>query len=106
VPVRFIELTGEFNTAMPRVVVARVGDALDQHSGKGLTGARVLIVGLAYKKDVDNPRESPALRIMELLHERGAAADYHDRFIPVIGPSRAHQGLAGASIGSRSIMQR
>jgi UDP-N-acetyl-D-glucosamine dehydrogenase len=95
VPVRFVELAGEINTAMPRVVVDRLAAALDQRSGKGLKGARVLIVGLAYKRNVDDMRESPALRIMELLESRGAATDYHDPFIPVIGPSRRHAGLVG-----------
>jgi UDP-N-acetyl-D-glucosamine dehydrogenase len=95
VPVRFVELAGEINTAMPRIVVDRLAAALDQRSGKGLKGARVLVVGLAYKKNVDDMRESPALRIIELLEQRGAAADYHDPFIPVIGPSRKHDALAG-----------
>ena len=95
VPVRFVELAGEINTAMPRVVVDRLAAALDRQSGKGLREARVLIVGLAYKKNVDDMRESPALRIMELLEERGARADYHDPLIPVVGPTRQHGTLAG-----------
>jgi len=95
VPVRFVELAGEINTAMPHVVVDRVAAALDKASGKGLKGARVLVVGLAYKKNVDDMRESPALRIIELLEARGATADYHDPFIPVIGPTRRHGTLAG-----------
>ncbi|MGH6924348.1 MAG: nucleotide sugar dehydrogenase [Propylenella sp.] len=94
-PVRFVELAGEINTAMPRVVVDRLAAALDARTGKGLKGARVLIVGLAYKKNVDDMRESPALRVIELLESRGAVADYHDPFIPVIGPSREHGTLAG-----------
>ncbi len=95
VPVRFVELAGEINTAMPRIVVDRLAAALDRQSGKSLKGARVLIVGVAYKKNVDDMRESPALRIMELLEARGATIDYHDPFIPVIGPSRQHAALAG-----------
>ena len=95
VPVRFIELAGEINTAMPKVVVGRAAAALDARTGKGLRGARILIVGVAYKKNVDDMRESPALRIIEILESRGAAADYHDPFIPVIGPSRQHGELAG-----------
>jgi UDP-N-acetyl-D-glucosamine dehydrogenase len=94
-PVRFVELAGEINTAMPRVVVDRLAAALDAHTGKGLNGARVLVVGLAYKKNVDDMRESPALRIIELLESRGAVTDYHDPFIPVIGPTREHAALAG-----------
>ena len=95
VPVRFIELAGEINTAMPKVVVDRAAAALDARTGKGLRGARILIVGIAYKKNVDDMRESPALRIIELLESRGALTDYHDPFIPVIGPSRQHGALAG-----------
>ncbi len=95
VPVRFIELAGEINTAMPRIVVDHVAAALDAKTGKGLNGARVLVVGIAYKKNVDDMRESPALRIIELLEGRGAATDYHDPFIPVIGLSRQHGALAG-----------
>jgi UDP-N-acetyl-D-glucosamine dehydrogenase len=95
VPVRFVELAGEINTAMPRIVVGRLAAALDHESGKGLKGARVLVVGLAYKKNVDDMRESPALKIIELLEQRGAATDYHDPFVPVIGPSRNHNALAG-----------
>ncbi len=95
VPVRFIELAGEINTAMPRIVVDRVAAALDAKTGKGLKGARILVIGVAYKKNVDDMRESPALRIIELLEGRGAKTDYHDPFIPVIGPSRQHGALAG-----------
>ena len=86
VPVRFIELAGEINTAMPRVVVDRVAAALDAQTGKGLKGARILVVGIAYKKNVDDMRESPALKIIELLEGRGAKTDYHDPFIPVDRP--------------------
>ncbi len=95
VPVRFVELAGEINTAMPHLVVDRLAAALDRQSGKGLNGARILIVGLAYKKNVDDMRESPALRIIQLLEERGAATGYHDPFIPVIGASRMHAELEG-----------
>ena len=72
---RFIELAGEINTAMPRYVVDRLQAALDQHAGKGLKGARILILGVAYKKNVDDIRESPSLKIMELLEGRGASTD-------------------------------
>jgi UDP-N-acetyl-D-glucosamine dehydrogenase len=95
VPVRFVELAGEINTAMPRIVVERLAQALDRRHSKGLNGAHILIIGLAYKKNVDDMRESPALQIMELLEARGAAADYHDPLIPTIGPSRRHGLLAG-----------
>ena len=95
VPVRFIELAGEINSAMPRVVVAKVAATLDERLGKGLSGSRILIVGIAYKKNVDDLRESPSLRIIELLERRGAKTGYHDPFIPLIGPSREHAELAG-----------
>ncbi len=94
-PTRFVELAGEINTAMPFHVVARLARALDERSGRGLRDARILLVGLAYKKNVDDTRESPALRLMELLEERGARVDYHDPHVPVIPPTRRHRPLAG-----------
>jgi UDP-N-acetyl-D-glucosamine dehydrogenase len=95
VPVRFIELAGEINSAMPRLVVGKVAAALDERLGKGLSGAKILIVGIAYKKNVDDLRESPSLRIIELLEKRGATTAYYDPYIPLIGPSREHSGLTG-----------
>lgn len=92
---RFIELAGEINTSMPRYVADRVAAALDAHAGRGLKDARVLIVGMAYKKNVDDTRESPALRLMELLEARGARADYHDPFVTTIPSTRRHGNLAG-----------
>jgi UDP-N-acetyl-D-glucosamine dehydrogenase len=92
---RFIELSGEVNTAMPAYVVERLARALDARSGRGLKGARILIIGLAYKKNVDDMRESPALRIIELLEARGAATAYHDPYLPRVLPSREHPELAG-----------
>jgi UDP-N-acetyl-D-glucosamine dehydrogenase len=80
-PTRFIELAGEVNAAMPEHVAAAVGQALDQRD-RCLKGSRILVLGIAYKKDVDDVRESPALRIMELLLQRGARVDYHDPYIP------------------------
>ena len=97
---RFIELAGEINTAMPRHVVERLAEALDERSQRGLNGADVLVVGLAYKKNVDDTRESPALRLIELIEARGARAAYHDPLIPVLPPTREHAALAGRrSIG-------
>ncbi len=78
---RFIELAGEVNTAMPYHVVEAVATALNQHE-KSLKGSRILILGVAYKKDVDDLRESPALKIMQLLQERGAKLDYNDPYFP------------------------
>ncbi len=92
---RFIELAGEINTAMPRYVIERLQRALDERAGKGLKGAKVLILGVAYKKNVDDLRESPTLKIMELLEERGASFTYHDPFVPEIAPSREHPEFAG-----------
>ncbi len=92
---RFIELAGEINSAMPLHVVRRLGEALDERAGKGLKGARVLVVGAAYKKNVDDIRESPALRILSLLHERGARVDYYDPYIPEIRTAREHAELSG-----------
>ena len=96
---RFIELAGEINTAMPDYVVSRVIDALNAQS-KALRGSRVLILGLAYKPDVDDERESPSYRLLEKLHERGAEVAYYDPHVPVIGPTREHRQWAGVkSIG-------
>ncbi len=92
---RFIELAGEVNKAMPGHVVRAISDALNDHQGKALKDARVLVVGLAYKKNVDDMRESPSLEIIERLEGLGAIVGYHDRFIPVIPPSREHGTLAG-----------
>jgi UDP-N-acetyl-D-glucosamine dehydrogenase len=91
---RFIELAGEINTSMPRYVVERVGEALNSQK-KALNGSRVLVVGLAYKANVDDDRESPSYILMDLLKERGAEVSYHDPFVPVIRPSREHGHWAG-----------
>lgn len=86
---RFIQLAGEINTAMPHYVVERIAQTLNEHS-KAIRGSRILIVGVAYKKDVDDVRESPALEIMELLNERGAQLSYSDPFIPRLHRMRRH----------------
>ena len=78
---RFIELAGEVNTAMPAYVVSRVVDALNEHC-KPVKGSKVAILGMAYKKDVDDVRESPGLELLELLRRKGAAVTYHDPHIP------------------------
>jgi UDP-N-acetyl-D-glucosamine dehydrogenase len=92
---KFIELAGEINTAMPQHVVDRTAEALDRRAGKGLNGAQVLILGVAYKKNIDDMRESPALMIWELLEARGAVVAYHDPHVPEIPPTREHAALAG-----------
>jgi UDP-N-acetyl-D-glucosamine dehydrogenase len=91
---RFIELAGEVNTAMPQHVVRRVAEALNGRR-QALNGSRVLVLGLAYKANVDDDRESPSYHLMELLREQGAAVAYHDPHVPVIRPSREHSSWAG-----------
>jgi UDP-N-acetyl-D-glucosamine dehydrogenase len=78
---RFIQLAGEINTAMPHYVVERVAEALNERS-KSIKGSKILILGVAYKKDIDDVRESPALEIMKLLKERGAELAYSDPYVP------------------------
>jgi UDP-N-acetyl-D-glucosamine dehydrogenase len=92
---RFIELAGEINGNMPRHVVSRIADELNARSGLGLRGARILVLGLAYKKNIDDTRESPSLRLIELLEKRGALCDVHDPLIPVIPRTREHPSLTG-----------
>jgi UDP-N-acetyl-D-glucosamine dehydrogenase len=92
---RFIELAGQINTAMPAHIVSEVAKALDATARKGLNGTNVLVLGVAYKKNIDDSRESPALVLMELLEARGARADYYDPFIPKIPPTREHKTLTG-----------
>ncbi len=86
---RFIELAGEVNTEMPRYVVQRAMEALNDR-GLPLRGARILVLGIAYKKDVDDMRESPAVRIIELLQERGAEVVYHDPYVARVPHMRRH----------------
>ena len=88
-PTRFIELAAEINTLMPEHVVTRVAEALNEH-GKALRGSKVLVLGLAYKRDVDDVRESPSVTLIELLQEHGAKVQYHDPFIPSGKPMREH----------------
>ncbi len=92
---RFIELAGQINTAMPLRVVRRLASELDARFGKGLNGARILVLGVAYKKNVGDIRESPALRIMDLLRAQGATVEYYDPYIPEIPATREHPDLAG-----------
>jgi UDP-N-acetyl-D-glucosamine dehydrogenase len=92
---RFIELAGEINTAMPQRVVDKAIEALNQRAGKALKGARILIVGIAYKKNVDDTRESPAFKIMELLEKRGAQLSFYDPFVAEIPKLREHPEFAG-----------
>ncbi|HTS35703.1 MAG TPA: nucleotide sugar dehydrogenase [Candidatus Solibacter sp.] len=86
---RFIELAGEINTNMPYHVLASVSGALNRHK-KSVNGARVLVLGVAYKKDIDDLRESPSLTIIELLQKDGAQVSYHDPYFPFIGRGRKY----------------
>ena len=86
---RFIELAGEVNSAMPAWVVGKLADALNDH-GKALRGSRILVLGIAYKKDVDDARESPAVEIMELLRSKGADVAYSDPYFPKFPKMRKH----------------
>ena len=87
---RFIELAGEINTNMPYYVVGKTTDALNER-GKSIKGAKVLILGLAYKENVDDIRESPSLKLMELLEEKGAEIDYNDPYVPSIPETRKYR---------------
>jgi UDP-N-acetyl-D-glucosamine dehydrogenase len=86
---RFIHLAGEINTSIPYYVVDRIGHALNDRS-KAIRGSKILLLGVAYKKDVDDVRESPALEIMEILQEKGAVLSYSDPYIPRLHKMRAH----------------
>ena len=90
-PTRFIELAGEINTSMPDYVVHRLMEALNDQ-GKALKGSKICVLGVAYKKDVDDPRESPSFVLMERLLARGADLTYHDPHIPTL-PSMRHHNL-------------
>ena len=92
---RFVELAGEINTAMPQRVVDRTIEALNEVSGRASKGARILILGVAYKKNVEDTRESPAFRIMELLEKRGVEVSFHDPLVAEIPPTREHAEFAG-----------
>ena len=91
---RFIELAGEINTAMPEYVANRVAEALNAQK-RAINGSKVLVVGLAYKADVDDDRESPSYVLMNLLQQRGATVAYYDPYVPVIRPTREHPHWAG-----------
>lgn len=94
-PTRFIELAAEINTAMPRHVVDELAKALDRRCGKALSRSRVLIIGLAYKKNVPDIRESPSLRLIELIEEWGGKAEFHDPHVPEIPTTREHMAIKG-----------
>ena len=91
---RFIELAGEINTRMPEHILNRVADALNSQR-KALNSSKILVVGLAYKPNVDDERESPSYALMDLLSQRGAEVEYHDPYVPMIKPTREHARFAG-----------
>jgi len=88
-PTRFIELAGEINTNMPHYVITKTMEALNERS-KSLKGSKVLVLGLAYKKDIDDLRESPSVELIELLRKKGANVDYNDPYIPKTHKQRQH----------------
>jgi UDP-N-acetyl-D-glucosamine dehydrogenase len=95
---RFIELAGEINMQMPYYVVEKTVDALSS-CRKPLNGSKVLVLGIAYKRDIDDLRESPALTIIELLRQRGAEVDYNDPFFPSVGKGRHYDlNMTSASL--------
>ena len=91
---RFIELAGEINTNMPDYVISKVVDALNEE-GKSLKGSKILVLGLAYKANVDDCRESPSFIIMEKLEAKGALVEYNDSYVPVVPPTREHAHFNG-----------
>jgi UDP-N-acetyl-D-glucosamine dehydrogenase len=100
---RFIELAGEINTAMPAYVVQKTADALNE-AAKPLKGSRVLVMGIAYKKNVDDMRESPSVELMELLRAKGAEVAYSDPFFPAFPPMRRHAfSLTSVAVTSETL---
>ena len=91
---RFIELAGQINRNMPKYIVRKIQDCLNGF-GKPLKGSKILVLGLAYKSDIDDMRESPSLELMKLLTDKEALVDYHDHVIPEIGKTREYSNFAG-----------
>ena len=91
----FIELAGEVNASMPGFVLGELAEALSSRFRKALNGANLLVVGLAYKKNVDDIRESPALKMLDLLLARGAAVDFHDPYVAEVPSTRRYKALRG-----------
>ncbi|MBY0423862.1 MAG: nucleotide sugar dehydrogenase [Parvularculaceae bacterium] len=92
---RFIELAGDVVTTMPRIVVETLAEAMSTRLKKAVSGSRILVLGIAYKKNVDDMRESPSLHLIEMLRRRGATVDYYDPHIPVVPTTRDHPEFAG-----------
>lgn len=105
VSTKFIELAGEINTSMPNYVVSKVMDALNDH-GKSLKGSRILILGVAYKKDIDDMRESPSIRLIEILSHKGADVRYNDPFVPVFPRLKGHSiDLKSVELGEQMLKE-
>jgi len=102
---RFIFLAGEINVHIPYYVVTKIQDALNER-GKSIRGAKILILGVAYKKDVDDARESPALAIMDLLQKKGASLLYHDPYIPVLPSFRKYHFKLNSSPLTKPLLRR
>lgn len=103
IPTRFIELAGEINTAMPAFVITKVSEALNARR-KSINGARILVLGLAYKKDVDDIRESPSIELIERLRALGAKVDYNDPLVPRTPRQREHNlGMVSKKLSSRML---
>jgi len=102
-PTRFIELAGEINTSMPRYVIEKTTEALNEHS-KSIKGSKVLVLGLAYKKDIDDLRESPSIELIELLRQKGAEVDYNDPYIPKTHKQRRHNlGMTSKELSEKML---
>lgn len=95
IPTKFIELAGEINTLAPQSVIDILVDALGRQRQKSLAKSKILLIGLAYKKNVEDVRESPAFRLIELIRDLGGIVDYFDPFVPVVPDTREHAHLAG-----------
>jgi UDP-N-acetyl-D-glucosamine dehydrogenase len=89
-PTRFIELAGEINAMMPAYVVSKISEALND-LGKPIRNSKIGVLGLAYKKDIDDPRESPSFKLMELLLQRGADLSYNDPYVPIMPRMRHYE---------------
>ncbi len=102
-PTRFIELAGEINTNMPHYVITKTMEALNEHK-KSLKGSKVLVLGLAYKKDIDDLRESPSIELIELLRQKGARVDYNDPYIPKTHKQRRHDlGMTSKKLSAKML---
>ena len=100
---RFIELAGEVNTNMPHYVIERTASALNAHK-KPLNGSRILVLGAAYKRDIDDMRESPSLRVIELLQETGAEVSYHDPYVPRLPKMRRYNlDMESVALNAKSL---